>query len=105
MFEDEEDIPEYEESEEYKNDMRRMAIEEFTQGCYEAYDVLVSKGKKALQEAELSSIQMAINRMTALFIINEEFERCSFLKKFVQENMPGFEIKPDHSIEKELNLI
>ena len=82
-----------------------MAKEDFIQGCYDAYAVLVTQGRSALDEAEISSIQRAINKMTALFIVNEEFERCSFLQRFVAENMPGFKIEPDPTIEKELNSI
>ncbi len=104
MFEDD-DYPNEDQMADYESEMRKIAKEEFINGCYEAYDVLVTKGKTALQEAEISSIQRAINKMTALFIVNEEFERCSFLQKFVSENMPGFKIEPDPTVEKQLNAI
>ncbi len=106
MFDDEfYDESEMGDPELYEKEVRAMAKQEFINGCYEAYDVLVTQGKAALQEAEISSIQRAINKMTALFIVNEEFERCSFLQRFVAENMPGFKIEPDPTVEKELNSI
>jgi hypothetical protein len=40
----------------------------------------------------------------ALFVINEEYERCQFLKSFADKHMPGFEISPDNSVQKELSL-
>lgn len=90
-------------SEELRQELIRRSKEEFIEGCYEAYDLLATRGQEALKEAELSSIQKAINRMTSLFIIKEEYERCQFLKKFVDEHMPGFQITPDNDIEKDLN--
>ena len=74
----------------------------FIEGCYEAYDLLTVKGKEALEVGEISSICSAINRMTALFLLNEEYERCNFLKEFVRDNIPGYTIIPDSNVEIEL---
>lgn len=100
MFEDE-----YQDHgpDEIERDLTERAKKDFMEGCYQAYDILVKDGKGALDEAELPSIQRAINRMTAFFIIKEEFEKCQFLKTFVNENIPGFEITPDETIERDLN--
>jgi hypothetical protein len=100
MFEDE-----YQDHgpEEIQRDLTERAKKDFMEGCYQAYDILVKDGGSALLEAELPSIQRAINRMTAFFIIREEFEKCQFLKNFVKENIPGFEITPDETIERDLN--
>lgn len=78
--------------------------QEFVKGCYEAYDVLVHKGKDVLKETDVSEIQKALNRMTQLFIMKEDYERCSFLRKYAEENIPGFVITPDPSVIKELSL-
>jgi hypothetical protein len=105
MFYDEDDENELSEKAEL---LRRHMIEkskkEFIEGCYDAYDMLVSKGKEAIEGTDPKSIGTAINRMTALFLIREEYERCEFLKKYAKEHLPGFEIKPDRSVEKELAL-
>lgn len=96
------------ELEDKANQLRRMLIErskeEFVKGCYDAYDMLVSKGKQAIEGADPKSIHTAINRMTALFLIKEEYERCKFLKAYVEQNLPGCEIKPDPNVEKELSI-
>lgn len=83
-------------------EMRKHAAEEFVSGCYEAYEVLETHGKHALTEAGEEQIKRAINRMTALFILKEEYERCTFLKEFVSKYMPGFKIIPDEAIQKEI---
>lgn len=96
------------ELEDRANELKRMLIEkskkEFVEGCYEAYDMLATKGKAAITGSDPRSIHTAINRMTALFLIREEYERCKFLKTYVEQNLPGYEIKPDPSVEKELSL-
>lgn len=87
---------------------KRQALEkskkEFIQGCYDAYELLASQGQEALTGASRSDIQRAINRMTQLFLLKEEYERCSFLKQYVTKHMPEFEITPDASVVKELSL-
>ena len=102
FYEDDDD--DFIEGSEVTKERMAMAQEEFIEGCYEAYDLLATRGKEALKEAEITSIQRAINRMTMLFIMKEEYERCEFLKKFVDENMKGFKITPDTAIQKDLNL-
>jgi hypothetical protein len=91
------------EYEDLEKSIRERSKKDFIEGCYQAYDILLKDGSKAITQTELPAIQKAINRMTAFFIINEEFEKCQFLKNFVKENMPDFEITPDETIEKDLN--
>jgi ferritin len=102
MFQDDEDETDHGSDELHKK-LTERAKQEFIEGCYQAYDLLVKDGSKTLEEAEISSIQKAINRMTSYFIMQEEYEKCQFLKRFVDENMPGFEIVPDETIQKDLN--
>lgn len=102
MFQDDDDEIDHGSDELHKR-LTERAKHEFIEGCYQAYELLVKEGPKTLQEAEISSIQMAINRMTSYFIMQEEYEKCQFLKRFVDENMPGFEIVPDVTIQKDLN--
>jgi hypothetical protein len=42
--------------------------------------------------------------MTQLFLMKEEYERCSFLKQYVKAHMPEFEITPDKNLIKELSI-
>jgi hypothetical protein len=103
MYHDDDDDFEFPE-ELARQEKRRQEAEkqEFIKGCYQAYDILVAQGSAAMQQAELPSIQKAINRMTAFFLLQEEYERCGFLKGFVEQNIPGWSITPDYSIEKQL---
>jgi hypothetical protein len=106
MHDDEEDDEGYDE--EINNELKKQFIErskkEFVAGCYDAYELLSTKGEGAIQGASPKEIQRAINRMMALFVIKEEYERCQFLKSFVGKHMPGFEITPDNTVQKELSL-
>lgn len=94
--------------EEIGNELKKQLVErskkEFVAGCYDAYEMLSTKGGEAIQGTNTKDIQTAINRMMALFVIQEEYERCQFLKSFVSKHIPGFEITPDQSVEKELSL-
>jgi ferritin len=101
MFQDDDEMDHG--SDELHKQLTERSKQEFIEGCYQAYDLLVKDGSKTLEEAEISSIQKAINRMTSYFIMQEEYEKCQFLKRFVDENMPGFEIVPDETIQKDLN--
>ena len=66
--------------------------------------MLITNGQEAINGTNPKEIQKAINRMMALFVIKEEYERCQFIKSFVDKHMPGFEITPDNSVQKELLL-
>jgi len=88
--------------EELQHMIRLRARKEFIEGCYEAYDLLATRGEQALEGAEIPAVQRAINRMTAFFITKEEYERCDFLKRYTEKHMPGFVINPDWEVEKEL---
>jgi hypothetical protein len=81
---------------------RRETLRNFIDGCYVAYDMLTKEGSKAMEGSTEESIGSAINRMTALFLEREEYERCGFLQKFVKEHMPGREVIPDPNVIKEL---
>jgi hypothetical protein len=89
-------------------EMKRKIIEkskrEFIKGCYDAYELLATKGEDAIHGTKPKELQNAINRMMSLFLIKEEYERCEFLKKFATEHIPGFEITPDKSVANELSL-
>ena len=110
MYEDEDDdnigdgINDYfkEQAEEIAERRRKETLKNFIEGCYVAYDLLAKRGSKAMEGSNEESIGSAINRMTALFLEREEYERCGFLKKFVTENMPGREVIPDQQVIKEL---
>lgn len=82
--------------------LKEIARKEFVEGCYMAYDMLVSQDKKALESGDKDSICKAINRMMSLFIIREEYERCQFLANYVKKYIPDHEIEPDPVVKLEL---
>jgi len=94
------------EYEETARNFERQELEaqkkEFIKGCYDAYDLLTSQGAKALDDGNLPNIANAINRMLAYFLLEEDYERCNFLKRFINEHMPDFKVEPDINVEKEL---
>ena len=104
MFDEDDEDDQIERDNELKKLVIERAKKEFVAGCYDAYELLSTKGEEAIQGTNPKEIQRAINRMMALFVINEEYERCQFLKSFVVKHMPGFEIVPDNSVQKELYL-
>ena len=111
MYEDDDDlgdgINDYfkEQAEEIAERQRIETLKNFIDGCYVAYDMLAKQGSQAMEGSNEESIGSAINRMTALFLEREEYERCGFLKKFVTENMPGREVIPDPEVIKELKQL
>ena len=85
--------------------MREAAVREFIEGCYMAYGVLHVRGAEALAEGEPEAIQMAINRMMALFLHEEQYERCAFIKSFVEKHIPDFEIQPDWKVIEDMEEV
>lgn len=88
-------------SKDMQQKIKQIAQKEFVEGCYMAYDMLVSQGPKALESGDMTSICKAINRMMSLFIIKEEYERCQFLANYVKDNIPNHEIVPDPNVKLE----
>ncbi len=85
--------------------MREAAVREFVDGCYMAYSVLHVRGVEALEDGDPDAIKMAINRMMALFLHREEYERCSFVKFFVEKHIPDFVIEPDWKVIEDMEEV
>lgn len=101
-FEDELSDELAERSQSLKSKLKEKARVDFIEGCYTAYGILERDGKKALEQGDLDSICRAINRMMSLFLVKEEYERCSFLQRYVEQNIPGHQIQPDPNLLKQL---
>ena len=67
----------------------RMNKQLFVESCNEAFVVLKQVKKEKMPVAEFGGAQLAIKRMLGLFIDQEEYEKCTFLKKFLDENFEG----------------
>ena len=85
--------------------MREAAVRDFVDGCYAAYEVLEERGAEALETGEPDAIKMALNRMMALFLHKEEYEKCAFLKAFVDSHMEGHSIQPDWAVIEDMELV
>lgn len=103
MFDEEFEDELEERSRQLQSKLRERARKEFIEGCYTAYGILERDGQKALQQGDLGSICRAINRMMSLFLAREEYERCNFLKKYVETYIPGHSIDPDPVVSRQLN--
>ena len=66
-----------------------MTKEIFTDYCNEAYTVLLEAKKKEIRVSQFKDANLALRRMLGLFIDKEEYEKCIFLKKFLDENFKG----------------
>jgi len=74
------------------------ARKEFIKNCNEAYEAIKSDPDNIVNEdnsaTKKENLVNALNRMSALFILQEEFEKCTALKKFVESKIPGVELTP-----------
>jgi|APGre2960657404_1045060.scaffolds.fasta_scaffold133144_1 hypothetical protein len=66
-----------------------MTKEIFTGYCNEAYTVLLEARQKKLNVSQFKDANLALRRMLGLFVDKEEYEKCSFIKKFLDENFKG----------------
>lgn len=110
MFNDNDDFDDFqdeleERASKVQKQLKQKARKEFIDGCYQAYSILERDGKKALEQGDLNSICRAINRMMSLFLVKEEYERCGFLQKYVETNIPGHKIEPDPTVAQQLTEI
>jgi hypothetical protein len=67
----------------------KMPKQLFVDSCNEAFVVLNQAKKEKMGVSDIGGAQLAIRRMLGLFIDQEEYEKCIFLKKFLDENFKG----------------
>lgn len=74
------------------------ARKEFIKNCNEAYEAIKSDPDNIVNEdnsaTKKENLVNALNRMSALFILQEEFEKCTTLKKFAESKIPGVGLTP-----------
>ena len=100
-FDDDEDDDDFDEEliiKEMKEEKEIKERQEFIKNCNEAYvaiqtdpDNIISKDNPATKKENLIN---ALNRMSALFIIQEEYEKCEVLRKFVESKIPDKKLEP-----------
>lgn len=99
-FDDEEEFFEEEENTIIRRKMENEEKErrDFVKYCNDAYEV-IKHSPDSIIDGEDSPVKKetlinAINRMSALFIIEEEYEKCTYLKKFMENRIPGETFEP-----------
>jgi hypothetical protein len=100
-FDDDEDDDDFDEEliiREMQEEKEIKERQEFIKNCNEAYeaiktdpDNIVNKDNPATKKENLIN---ALNRMSALFIIQEEYEKCEVLRKFVESKIPDVKLEP-----------
>ncbi len=58
----------------------------FKKWCLEGYSILEEEGLVINTEEEKESVNLALRRMLALFIDEEEYEKCHVIKKVLDAN-------------------
>ena len=102
-FDDEEDDDEdFDEGliiREMESEKETKERKEFIRNCNDAYkaiktdpDNIVNSENPATKKDNLIN---ALNRMSALFILQEEYEKCETLKRFVKAKIPEIELTPN----------
>ncbi len=63
----------------------------FRSWCNEGYSLLKEEGINFNNEEEKESVNLALRRMLALFIDDEEYEKCHVIKKVLEQNFEDTE--------------
>lgn len=90
MYEENEDCESFYETPNVENLKIRMREEEkkkFRNLAYKAYDMLVKEGMDSVDLKNKENAILAIRRVLGLMEQEEEFERCFFLKTFLNEKL------------------
>lgn len=61
-------------------------ITTFKTWCHEGYSLLEADGLVITNDEEKESAYLALRRMLALFIDEEEYEKCQVVKRVLDEN-------------------
>jgi len=81
-----------------KAETEAIVIKEFIQNCNDAYSAIIKNPDSVITKEktkeEKDKLILALNRISALFIIREEYEKCEALKKFVNDKIPGETLCP-----------
>lgn len=84
--------------------IRKSAIKQFVDSCYEAYELIRKEGIKEESFEDREEIRKALRKMLALFESREEYEKCSEISWILESEFPGFETTPDHAYIEEMEL-
>lgn len=101
-FDDEDEDDDYLDEEliirEMEMEKEEKARKEFIRNCNDAYEAIKSDPDTIVNEdnsaTKKDNLINALNRMSALFILQEEYEKCETLKKFVEDKIPEQKLTP-----------
>jgi hypothetical protein len=101
-FDDDEDDDEFDEDliiREMKTEKEAKERNEFIRNCNDAYEAIKSDPDNIVNDknpaTKKANLINALNRMSALFILQEEYEKCEALKRFVEAKIPEIELSPN----------
>lgn len=71
---------------------------EFIQNCNDAFRAIELDPENILDPdnpaTKKDNLINALNRMSALFILQEEYEKCEILRKFIETKIPNGKLEP-----------
>jgi hypothetical protein len=100
-FDDDEDDEGFDEDliiREMKMEKESKERKEFIQNCNDAFKAIESDPDNILDSSnpatKKDNLINALNRMSALFILQEEYEKCETLRKFIESKIPDVKLEP-----------
>lgn len=83
---------------EMKAEKEERERREFIKNCNDAYESIKMDPDNILSTenpaAKKENLVNALNRMAALFILQEEYEKCETLKVFLESKIPDSQLTP-----------
>jgi len=99
---DEDDDDEFDEDliiREMETEKETKERKEFIRNCNDAYEAIKTDPDNIIDDknpaTKKANLINALNRMSALFILQEEYEKCETLKKFAESKIPEVELSPN----------
>lgn len=86
----------------HSNKMSREIGKKFREAAYKGYDLLEVSGKDAVDPNNIEEAILAIRRILGLMVIEEEYEKCQFLKEFLIKKLDAKNPEPIFDFEKNL---
>ena len=100
-FDDDEDDEGFDEDliiREMKMEKEAKERKEIIQNCNDAFKAIESDPDNILDSSnpatKKDNLINALNRMSALFILQEEYEKCETLRKFIESKIPDVKLEP-----------
>lgn len=67
----------------------KLSKNNFIDYCNTAFELLKNMDNTKLSVAKIAGSKLALRRMLGLFVDQEDFEKCIYIKKFLEDNFEG----------------